>query len=772
MTTSSGPAASNDGASNSPIDTPSVRVFGHHLEELQTGSGIDTAVIAERCYRSVGSEERELLAGVGFPAWALTDSAFWGLWLPGHDVRGGMFAGQWKPGRPAPHPKDGKPQKYVSARRQPVRLDVHPRWTRTDGAVLPAIKDLTRPLWVTEGIKTADALTSRGVVTLTLTGTFNWRNRQGVLADFEDVALKDRQVVVCFDSDARTKPQVNRAMARLGGVLKQRGARVLYCVVPALGAGKTGADDFLAAGHQVAELEAVCTANPPKLAASDAFTDARLAERLAEELLDGRLLWSPGLGWLRWSGQVWREVAEAEVLEEFRQWALANFADAAERLKSGAAEAAEVDGWHTVLSASRHRAIVGLARGIVLADIAALDGDPDVLNTPSGIVDLTSGQLWPHDPEALCTKITSGAYRPGFTHPDWATALQALPADEHPWLQTRIGQAITGHYTDQLVVLQGEGENGKGALFTEGLLPALGDYGLLASTKLLMSSKNEHTTERADLRGKRFVIAEELPEGRTLNVNALKQMVDTGSITARRMRQDNITFRASHTLFVTTNPLPVVSETGHSTWRRLAMVVFPIRYLKPHEELTDPARERRGDKTLKRRITANRDGQHDALVTWAVEGAVRWYASQRPDAGPLADAMMPPPRVQAATEAWRGVADQVVAFWDDGQVEPDPDGIVLAGELYELFTDWLKINGHVGMTRRLFEERFDKHDATTGRKVRRDRIRTAPVADRIVRRPAPFPMPGPEKLPERAPVYFGLRYGSETVTRRLGPYGG
>jgi hypothetical protein len=44
-----------------------------------------------------------------------------------------------------------------------------------------------------------------------------------------------------------------------------------------------------------------------------------------------------------------------------------------------------------------------------------MDADLDLINTPSGAVDLQTGELHPHDPTLLMTKITSGSYRPGYT---------------------------------------------------------------------------------------------------------------------------------------------------------------------------------------------------------------------------------------------------------------------------------------------------------------------------------------------------------------------
>ena len=184
------------------------------------------------------------------------------------------------------------------------------------------------------------------------------------------------------------------------------------------------------------------------------------------------------------------------------------------------------------------RSVLNLARGIVERKALDLDQDPDLLNTPSGVVDLRTGDLLPHDPTLLMTKITSGSYRPGFTHPDWTKALEALPEPERDWFQTRIGQGITGHRTPDgvLPILQGAGENGKSLLTTDGTVPALGDYASVASPKLFQFSKGtEHSEERATLRGKRLLIAEELTEGRSIDVTALKQIQDVGMITARHV---------------------------------------------------------------------------------------------------------------------------------------------------------------------------------------------------------------------------------------------
>lgn len=172
-----------------------------------------------------------------------------------------------------------------------------------------------------------------------------------------------------------------------------------------------------------------------------------------------------------------------------------------------------------------------------------------------------------------------------------------------------VGQGITGNPNpnDFMAVLQGSGENGKSAITTDGLFPALGDYASVAGTKLFQSSKVEHSTERADLRGKRLVIIEELTEGPSIDISALKQILGVAYITARFIRQDNLTFRASHTLIATTNYIPIVNETDWGTWRRFALLRFPYTFRKPGQALRNGVTDRPGDLTLKSRIKAKRE---------------------------------------------------------------------------------------------------------------------------------------------------------------------
>ncbi|MEB3020884.1 DNA primase family protein [[Mycobacterium] crassicus] len=452
------------------------------------------------------------------------------------------------------------------------------------------------------------------------------------------------------------------------------------------------------------------------------FTDAGLAEIVTDKALRGRFLNARGLGWLHWTGTHWRESGDGPPTEAVRRFVIGRMRLFARKLAANPADGDLLDAieaWKKVASAARIAAVLKLAGNLIEVDADALDADPDVLNTPSGVVDLRTGELHAHDPARLMTRITAGAYRPGYHHPDVDQALAALPEPERGWFQRRIGQAITGRPTPDGVVplLYGGGSNGKSALSTGGLVPAFGGYGHVASHKLITADKgNDHSTERADLRGRRLVVGEELTEGRSLDMTAIKRIMDTPVITARYCRQDNMTFAATHSLFINTNYRPIITETDHGTWRRLALLPFPYTYRTTEAEITDPATEFVGDATIKERIKDGATGQHDALVTWAVDGAVAWYASPE-------TALLPTETVKAATLAWRADADRILGYWTERLVA-DRDGKVLATELLADFNRWLTENGHREWSKETFGPRFENHQETHRNGVERGKPRS------------------------------------------------
>ena len=152
------------------------------------------------------------------------------LLVPVWDVTGKVGLYQSRPDHPRLDAK-GKPIKYETPEGAPLCLDVPPRVRRL-------LDDPRVPLWVTEGARKADAAVSAGLCCIGLLGVWNWRgsNEFGgrtALPDWEQIALNDRETVICFDSDAMVKHQVHAALVRLRGFLVLRGARVRFAFLPA-----------------------------------------------------------------------------------------------------------------------------------------------------------------------------------------------------------------------------------------------------------------------------------------------------------------------------------------------------------------------------------------------------------------------------------------------------------------------------------------------------------------------------------------------------------
>jgi putative DNA primase/helicase len=162
-------------------------------------------------------------------------------------------------------------------------------------------------------------------------------------------------------------------------------------------------------------------------------------------------------------------------------------------------------------------AIHNLARADrrVVAAIDIWDRDPWLLNTPTGTIDLRTGECRPNDPKDYITKVT--AVGPGGDCRLWFRFLQKITggdAELIAYLQRVVGYILTGLTREQaLFFLYGTGANGK-SVFIEIILGILADYAVTASMDTFVASKTErHPTELAWLRGAHLVTAVETDNG-------------------------------------------------------------------------------------------------------------------------------------------------------------------------------------------------------------------------------------------------------------------
>lgn len=364
--------------------------------------------------------------------------------------------------------------------------------------------------------------------------------------------------------------------------------------------------------------------------------------------------------WLHWTGHRW-QWDDAEVHREL--------------IKGLARSLPDGDGWAVFKRSSLSGAgATGIARQAqsdpaLVVNFEDLDGDPWILNTPDGVVDLRTGQLTPSDPDRLCTRTTYCAPDPAASPARWDEFLaDTFGGDSQlvSYLQRLVGYSAVGVVgAHVLPFAHGSGGNGKG-VFLEALAGVLGGYATSAPNGFLMSQPfPSHETEIARLAGARMVICSEVNEDDRFDEAKVKMLTGGDSLTARFMRQDHFTFKPTHQLWLMGNHRPAVRSGGRSFWRRLRLV--PFEHEVPEDKIVDDLQG----------ILMRDHGP--ALMAWIVAGAVA-YAR-----GGLAE----PASIKAATAEYELDQDSVAKFVEDccriGGGEQVTVRIAKVREAYEQF---------------------------------------------------------------------------------------
>lgn len=223
-------------------------------DETLRSRAISPDVAAQRGYRTVTAFEAHAF---GFRTG--------GLLIPSWGTGGEIARDQLRPHDAPMDAKTGKPRKYLWPTGSRQSLDIPP-------SSLPLLGDVDAPMIVTESILKGDALVSalesEGLssrfAVASVAGVYGWKSDGMPLSDFGDIRFRHaergrikqrRRVLIAFDSDAATNPNVTKARYELAQFLQRRGATVDFIdVPPAADGAKQGVDDALAAGVAISEM--------------------------------------------------------------------------------------------------------------------------------------------------------------------------------------------------------------------------------------------------------------------------------------------------------------------------------------------------------------------------------------------------------------------------------------------------------------------------------------------------------------------------------------
>ncbi|MEV6413860.1 DNA polymerase [Kribbella sp. NPDC051718] len=192
-----------------------------------------------------------------------------------------------------------------------------------------------------------------------------------------------------------------------------------------------------------------------------------------------------------------------------------------------------------------------------------LDTEPDVMWAGGLPYDLRASHEAPQlariDPSTphLHTTAVAPERRPT---PLWDAFLASVWPDPEirAWAMRVLSITLTGYSDRALPILLGEKGRGKTQVVNL-VMSVLGSYAHAANPKLL-GATDSHDTIIFDLRGRRLSFIDEGPREGRLGQERLKQLTGGGELTANQMRQDAITFRPTHTLVLTANDEPILTD--------------------------------------------------------------------------------------------------------------------------------------------------------------------------------------------------------------------
>jgi putative DNA primase/helicase len=374
--------------------------------------------------------------------------------------------------------------------------------------------------------------------------------------------------------------------------------------------------------------------------APSARTDDGNALRLIEEHGDRIRRVADMKRWFEWDGKRWAMDHDSRAVREAaRELArlLPETDKAARTFKHASMSATGISGCVRVAETDQ--------RVSVLAD--SLDSHPELINTPSGVVNLRTGTISEHDPSLSLTRITACPVALDAPHPTWDKFLaETFQGDQDmvSYVQRIAGLALLGGVRDHILpFLHGTGRNGKGALVLvlQGLLGDAdqGGYSVSAPDGFLMAGRDgKHETEVARLRGARLVVCSEQTSGKKFDEAKVKKMTGGDRLTGRFMRGDFFDFNPSHLLLVLSNHLPQVQEGGPAFWARVRLIPF-LHVVPAAQQVPD----------LHNQLLADEGA---AIMGWAVKGAV----------DVLAGGLRDPEKVTVATHKYEISEDTLASF--------------------------------------------------------------------------------------------------------------
>ena len=332
-----------------------------------------------------------------------------------------------------------------------------------------------------------------------------------------------------------------------------------------------------------------------------------------------------------------------------------------------------------------------------------LDTHLHLLNAKNGVISLHNGYLQPHDKDLYMTQYVDTDYVPnahiGSLFEAFVNSICGGDLELVGYLQKVLGYAITGETKEQAIFfLLGNGSNGKTTLL-EAVGSVVEDYIYhIPISVLLDSSTNQAgrpSPELAKAVNARILVCSESNEKDFLNEGKVKMLTGETTISVRNLYCEPFEMKPKFTILIDTNHLPKIKGRDFAIWRRLKVIPFMQTFSG-----------RNVDKYLSQKLR-NRQEQ-EAILSWLVEGAVRYYKEGISDIPSIID----------ATASYKKTSDSIQAFMEYG-VEYGKNLSCSASDLYAAYKAFcadqeLEPISNTGFGSALSENGFEKVRTAAG----------------------------------------------------------
>lgn len=405
--------------------------------------------------------------------------------------------------------------------------------------------------------------------------------------------------------------------------------------------------------------------------------------------------YTPGLGFFLWNQEYWKpDVEDLGLREHAKKLSAIVGAEAASQTDKDAAKAAMK--WaRDTKSNARQSAAIDSAKSDprIGVPVEYWDSDPYLLGVKNGVVNLRTGELIQGRADLRITRRAPIAYQEGFgslkrfqEFLDFATNGDK---EYQEWLQRAFGYTLTGLRTlDVLFLVYGPPGTGKNVMI-EALVKALGtkQYALPLPSELLSAGDGRSNQADqyywAEMRGRRMLWVDELPETERMKENSVKKLTGSSEIQARSPGERPFAFESQAKVWITTNHRPII--TDDAMWRRLRPIPWDRQPV-----VADPS--------LKAYLH-DPDAGLPAVLAWAVEGAQKFINSTDPDPLGWCD------KVREAAEVYRKNEDRLGMFLEE-EMEAHPTAEISIKGMYIPYQAWSEGRGERAMSQIAFTRKL------------------------------------------------------------------